>query len=232
MHHQVFATEEDRGHGHDRRHDRDRRGCFAREQHAGSHEWFESGFGGRGLEGREFEGRGRHGFGGHGRGRWERGWERGFSGGRLFDAGDLKLVILKLLSEQPSYGYQLIKTMEERLAGGYSPSAGVIYPTLTLLEEEGLASASTSPDNKKVYTVTPAGLEFLDENKQRIGELFARLEEARGGFERGSRPEIMKAFMNLRGAVMARVFRGNATPEQIQKIAEAINAAAKAIDGL
>ncbi len=94
------------------------------------------------------EGRGRHGFGGLGRGRWE----RGFGGGRLFDAGDLKIVILKLLSEEPSYGYQLMKKMEERLAGGYTPSAGVIYPTLTLLEEEGLASVSTSADNKKVYT--------------------------------------------------------------------------------
>ncbi len=228
MHHQVFATEEDRGHGHDRRPDRDRRGCFARQQSAGSQEWFEGGFGGRGFEERGLEGRGRHGFGGPWRGRWD----RGFGGGRLFDAGDLKLVILKLLSEQPSYGYQLIKTMEERLAGGYTPSAGVIYPTLTMLEEEGLASASTSADNKKVYTVTPAGLQFLEENKQRIEELFARLEEARGGFERGSRPEIMKAFMNLRGAVMARVFRGNATPEQIKKIADAINSAAKAIDGL
>jgi DNA-binding PadR family transcriptional regulator len=122
--------------------------------------------------------------------------------------------------------------MEERLAGGYTPSAGVIYPTLTLLEEEGLASVSTSADSKKVYTVTPAGIAFLEENKQRLDELFARLEEARGGFERGRSPEIMKAFMNLRGAVMARVFRGNVTAEQIKKITAAIDAASKAIDEL
>jgi DNA-binding PadR family transcriptional regulator len=157
--------------------------------------------------------------------------ERGFGGGRLFDAGDLKLVILKLLTEQPSYGYQLIKTMEERLSGGYTPSAGVIYPTLTLLEEEGLASVSNSADNKKVYTVTAAGLEYLKENKERIEELFARLEEAGKGFERGRSPEIMRAFMNLRGAVMARVSR-EVTAEQIKKITEAINGAAKAIDEL
>ncbi len=187
----------------------------------------ESGFYGSTESG--FEGRGRHGFGGHGRGRWE----RGFGGGRLFDAGDLKLVILKLLSEEPGYGYQLIKRMEERLSGGYAPSPGVIYPTLTLLEEEGLATVSTSPDNKKVYTVTPLGIEFLKANQERIDELFARLEEAGKGFERGRSPEIMKAFMNLRAAVVARVSRGeSATPEQIGKIAEAINAAARAIDAL
>ncbi len=217
MCHQIFETKEDR---------RERKGhhCGGRHQQAGPQEWFEGGFG----AGRGFEGRGRHGWGRH----WGGRWERGFQGGRLFDAGDLKLVIVKLLSEEPSYGYQLMKKMEERLAGGYTPSAGVIYPTLTLLEEEGLASVATSSDNKKVYTVTPAGLAFLNENKERVDELFARLDEARGGFERGRSPEIMKAFMNLRGAVMARVFRGNVTAEQIGKITEAINTAAKAIDEL
>jgi DNA-binding PadR family transcriptional regulator len=148
----------------------------------------------------------------------------------MFDAGDIKLVILKLLSEQPSYGYQLIKTMEEQLGGGYTPSAGVIYPTLTMLEEEGLAVSSTE-NNKKVYSLTPQGIELLEANKERIGELFQRLEETGRGFERGRSPEIMKAFMNLRSAVMARVSR-SATPEQIRKITEAINAAAKAIDEL
>src|SRR3984885_12771153 len=116
----------------------------------------------------------------HGRMRHGRG-ERGFPGGpegrgfghgreRLFDAGDIKLVILKLLSEQPSYGYQIMKTMEERLAGGYTPSAGVVYPTLTMLEEEGLATASAD-NNRKVYSVTPEGLEYLQAHKRQIDEL-------------------------------------------------------------
>ena len=174
--------------------------------------------------------RARHGFGGGPRGPWA----KGFGGGRerLFDAGDLKLVLLKLLSEQPSYGYQLIKTMEERLSGGYAPSPGVIYPTLTLLEEEGLASVATSETNKKVYSVTPEGLQFLEENKQRVAEIFERLEEKGEHFQRGRSPEIVKAFMNLRGAVMARVARGTLTPEQVAKIAEAIHNAAKSIDEL
>lgn len=156
-----------------------------------------------------------HGFG-HGR-------------GRLFDAGDLKLVILKLLSEQPSYGYQLIKTMEERLAGGYTPSAGVVYPTLTLLEEEGLASSSEE-SGKKVYSATEAGLQYLAANKRRVDQLFERLEEAKRGFARGRSPELMKAFMNLRGAVTARVSRDSASQEQIKEMTKIINAAAQAID--
>ncbi len=213
-------------------------------------------FGRRDFEGRRFEGRedfrsergcggrehrhGERGFRGHGgfEGGFGRGGMRGFERfgggrgrGRMFDAGDVKLVILKLLSEQPSYGYQLIKTMEERLSGGYTPSAGVIYPTLTLLEEEGLAVASVE-NGKKVYSVTAEGKQYLEANKRRIDELFERLEEAGKGFERGRSPELMKAFMELREAVVARVFRQNVKPEQIQKITEAIKAAAKAIDEL
>ncbi len=173
-----------------------------------------------------------HGLG-EGRHRSGRGFERGFGGGRerLFDAGDIKLVVLKLLSEQPSYGYQLIKTMEERLSGGYTPSAGVIYPTLTMLEEEGLAAAS-SENNKKVYSATPEGLEYLQANRRKVEQLFERLEESGRRFERGRSPEIMKAFMDLRGAVGARLSRESVTPEITRKITEAIHAATKAIDEL
>jgi len=152
----------------------------------------------------------------------------GGRGERMFDAGDIKLVILKLLSEQPSYGYQLIKTMEERLAGGYTPSAGVIYPTLTMLEEEGLATSSVE-NNKKIYSVTVEGKQFLEENKRRVEALFERLEEAGQEYKRGRSPEIMKAFHNLRTAVIGRVRREGVSEEQIAKIAEAINVAAKSI---
>ena len=164
------------------------------------------------------------------------GWgRRGFAGGggeRLFDSGDLKLVILQLLSEKPSYGYELIKTMEERLSGGYAPSPGVVYPTLTLLEEEGLAAPSQSDAGKKVYTVTEAGQAFLKENKRRLDDVMQRLEHAGRGFQRGRSPQIMRAFMNLRDAVRARVTREGLSPEQLKKIAEAIDQAAKTIDAL
>jgi len=178
-----------------------------------------------------FHGRDPCRFTGHG-GRDPRGFG-GFAGGRerMFDAGDIRLVVLKLLSEQPSYGYQLIKTMEQRLAGGYAPSPGVIYPTLTMLEEEGLATVS-SEGSKKVYSVTPQGMDYLEANKERVTVLFERLEETRRGFQRGRSPEIMKAFKNLHDAVVARMLRGNVTPEQISQIAEAMNAAARTIDDL
>jgi DNA-binding PadR family transcriptional regulator len=193
------------------------------------HPGCQSRFADRGWFGEGHHGRGRHGHGEERHGRFE----RGFGGGRerLFDAGDIKLVVLKLLSEQPSYGYQLIKTMEQRLSGGYTPSPGVIYPTLTMLEEEGLIMAS-SESNKKVYSVTSEGMEYLETNRRRVEQLFERLEEKGRSFERGRSPEILKAFMNLRGAVAARVARKSLTPEELAGITEAINSAAKAIDKL
>ena len=130
------------------------------------------------IRGGGFEGPGGgHGFGGHGGfGRdFGRGFGREFGQGRerMFDAGEIRLVILRLLSSEPSYGYQLIKTMEARLGGGYTPSAGVVYPTLTMLEEEGLI-APTQTDGKKVYSVTEEGLKYLEANKERVGQLFER----------------------------------------------------------
>lgn len=159
-------------------------------------------------------------------------FSRGFGGGRerLFDAGELKLVILSLIAEKPSYGYEIIKAIEEKLSGGYAPSPGVVYPTLTLLEEEGLTTPSTNDSGKKVYSVTEAGTAWLKENQRRLQELTERLEHTGKAFGRGRSPQIMRAFMNLRGAVKARVSRQSLTAEQVKKIAEAIDAAARAID--
>jgi DNA-binding PadR family transcriptional regulator len=176
---------------------------------------------------------GRHGgFGGRERFGRE-GFGRGFGGGgreRMFDQGELRLVLLQLLEEKPSYGYELIKTIEEKLAGGYAPSPGVVYPTLTMLEEEGLATVSTSETGKKVYTLTDAGHEYLKTNQHKVQEIRDRLEHAGQRFERGRSPQIMRAFMNLREAVMGRVTREGLTAEQVKKIAEAIDSAARAVD--
>ena len=111
-------------------------------------------------------GPGHHGFG---RGPF-RGWRSrggGFGGreGRMFDGGELRLVILALVAEKPRYGYEIIKELGERVGGDYSPSPGVVYPTLTLLEEMGYASASQDPQGRKLYTVTAEGEKVLAENK-------------------------------------------------------------------
>ncbi|MBY5703526.1 PadR family transcriptional regulator [Rhizobium leguminosarum] len=109
---------------------------------------------------------------------------RGFKGGmfggdfrmgRKFAAGDLQLVILALLAEQPRHGYELIKILEERSGGFYVPSPGVIYPALTYLEETGLAEVEAA-GAKKLYRITQAGRSRIEENRAMILHTFAKLE--------------------------------------------------------
>jgi DNA-binding PadR family transcriptional regulator len=181
--------------------------------------------GGRHHEGEHHHGRHR-GFGG------PRDHDRGFGGGRErhFDNGELRFVILQLIADKPSYGYEIIKKIEERLSGGYVPSPGVVYPTLTMLEEEGYATVSSTESNKKLYAATDGGLEYLKENKVVVKAIFERMEQAAKVFGRGRSPQIMRAIMNLRYALRVRTERGNLSPEQTRKIAEAIDAAARLID--
>ena len=198
------------------------------------------GFGQEGREGhcghhrREERHHGRHGgpdfFGGPW-GRHGRGFGAGFGQDRerLFDSGELRVVILALLAEKPSYGYEIIKAIEERLSGGYAPSPGVVYPTLTLLEEEGYATVSSSEGNKKLYTVTDAGTEYLKTNQATVKAIFGRMEQAGKVFGRGRSPQIMRALMNLKFALKMRAGQGSLSPEQTRKIAEAIDAAARVI---
>lgn len=158
-----------------------------------------------------------------------RGMGRRGRGGRFFDQGDLRLVILALLAEQPRHGYELIKEIEERLSGAYVPSPGVVYPTLTWLEELGYATLAEGAGSKKLYSVTPEGLAFLEQNKGLVEGLFARMHEfggARGDFA----PRIMRAMGNVKLALRLRLASGNLTTEQVDKIAAALDAAALEIE--
>lgn len=147
-------------------------------------------------------------------------------GRRLFDHGDLRLVILRLIAEKPRYGYELIKAIEEQLGGAYSPSPGVVYPTLTMLEELGYATVSASEGGKKLYAITPEGSAFLEANRAAIDAIFARIaavNEAQGG---GPAPQILRAVQNLRLALRMRIARGPLSDEQIKTIVGVLDAAA------
>ena len=137
-----------------------------------------------GRRGGGWGGHHRHGgfFGRHGRGGGD-----AFRTARKLGAGDLQLLLLLLLQENPRHGYELIKALESRTSGYYSPSPGVIYPALTYLEEIGFASVEAE-GNKKLYRITESGAAFLKENQQtaeamlteltEIGRRFARAQKA------------------------------------------------------
>lgn len=120
---------------------------------------------------RRFEAMARRGFGGMGQGPGGRGDWGGFGGnfriGRMLASGDLRLVLLYLIEQQPRHGYDLIKAVEEQSKGLYSPSPGIVYPALTFLEEAGYAS-SEPEGNKKLYTITEEGRAHLADNRDAI----------------------------------------------------------------
>ena len=96
---------------------------------------------------------------------------------RMFDQGDVRLVILKLISEKPSHGYEIIKAIEDRLGGAYAPSPGIVYPALTLLEEQGLIRVESTDGPRKLYAITPEGETVLERNRGLIEAIFGRIAE-------------------------------------------------------
>jgi DNA-binding PadR family transcriptional regulator len=147
----------------------------------------------------------------------------------LFDHGELRLVVLALISEQPRHGYEIIKEIEDRVAGTYSPSPGVIYPTLTMLEELGQATVAES-DGKKLYAITADGTAYLAANKTALDQALQRMQSVNTAHGGGPAPEIMRARENLKLALRLRESRGPLTEQQIRDIAAALDAAAIAIE--
>jgi DNA-binding PadR family transcriptional regulator len=168
---------------------------------------------------------------GHGHFGWRgRGGGFGAREGRMFDGGELRLVILALVAEKPRHGYDVIKELGERVGGDYSPSPGVVYPTLTMLEEMGYALASQDEQGRKLYTVTPEGEKALADNRAQIDAIFARFGDREDAGERGGLGSVFRAMMNLRAATRLRLRGRNAAPEQIQAIVDALDTAAKTIE--
>jgi DNA-binding PadR family transcriptional regulator len=165
----------------------------------------------------------------HGRHRHEReGHERG-GRRRLFDHGELRLVVLALIAEQPRHGYEIIKEIEDRVAGTYSPSPGVIYPTLTMLEELGHATVAES-NGKKLYAITPSGAAELVSSKIALDGALARMTSVRMANSGGPAPDIIRATENLKLALRLRQGRGPLSEEQIRAIASALDTAAVTIE--
>jgi DNA-binding PadR family transcriptional regulator len=107
----------------------------------------------------------------------------GFRTGRKLAAIDLQLLILALLAEKPGHGYELIKALDERSGGFYSPSPGMIYPALTYLEEIGYATVAAE-GTKKLYSITDEGRRYLDQNRSVVDAMLRELDNISGKMAR------------------------------------------------
>ena len=132
-------------------------------------------------------------------GQWGAADHRGGGGRRrMFDTGELRLVLLKLIEEQPRHGYDLIRAIEERTGGAYAPSPGVIYPTLTLLGDMGLVEQQQGGGQRRLFAITEAGRAHLAERDQEVAALFARLDALADARARTDVAPIKRAIHNLR----------------------------------
>ena len=162
---------------------------------------------------------------------------KAFLAGRRLAAGDLQLVLLALLAERPSHGYELIKALEERSGGFYSPSPGMVYPALTWLEEVGYASVAAE-GTKKLYTITDTGRTYLAENREAaeamlrqleyIGRKMGRVREIFGGFDDDEESDLGAARRELRAALREK--HGVSSGEK-QRVAQILREAAARIRG-
>lgn len=152
-------------------------------------------------------------------------------GGRMFEQGDLKLVILRLLDEKPRHGYEIIKELEERSGGRYAPSPGTVYPTLTMLEEMSYATPAEA-DGKKVYSITDAGKKYLAENQTTVDDVFERLSELGASIFGDAVRPAHEAMGELGRAYWRTTMRGPSTPETITKVAEILRRAAAEVEAL
>jgi DNA-binding PadR family transcriptional regulator len=164
---------------------------------------------------------------------------------RKFSSTDLQLLLLALLADQPSHGYELIKALETRSNGFYSPSPGMVYPALTFLEDLNFVTVEVEA-NRKRYALSDAGRRYLEDNRGRVDEMLARLahvasrmDSVRRAFKEGdpadgpspsSSSELSNARMSLRAALSEALdVPGGAKLEEQRRIAEILAAAAKSI---
>lgn len=166
-----------------------------------------------------------------------RGWAAAFNlGGRssrrrsqMFESGEVKFVILRLLKEKPRHGYEIIKALEEKMAGCYTPSAGTVYPTLQLLEDQGYVRV-VEEDGKKVYHVTPEGERYLEEHRDLLDEILDRVRETVRDFTGGGIGEVQGAFAHLAAVTFRKAWRRGPEDPALKRVAEILRKTADEIE--
>src|SRR4051812_19560229 len=161
-----------------------------------------------------------------------RGGRRGRRARRMFEGGELRLVLLKLIADQPRHGYDLIRAIEELTHGSYAPSPGVVYPTLTLLQDMGLIEEAADEGARKPFAITAEGQAHLAEKADEVEALIDRLTGAGEGKRRAGGRPIQRAVGNLLSALWHRVTAEDMGEERLHEIAAILDEAAQKIERL
>ena len=163
---------------------------------------------------------------------WSGGRGRGRRARRMFEGGELRLVLLKLIADEPRHGYDLIRAIEDLTGGEYAPSPGVVYPTLTLLQDMGLVEEAAVEGARKPFQVTDEGRAHLEERSEEVEALFERLTDLKPGPSPEGGSPIWRAMRNLGMAIRHRVQHGEITEETKFELAALIDELAQKIERL
>jgi DNA-binding PadR family transcriptional regulator len=140
---------------------------------------------------------------------------------RVFGKGDLKYLILDLISDQPRHGYDIIRELEHRSAGLYTPSAGAVYPTLQMLEDMG-AVTSEQKDGRKTYTITDEGRRILEDRRDVIDEITSRVRDWVGSENRSELGQAMRELGELMALLGREGGRALGDPDKLRRVHETI----------
>jgi DNA-binding PadR family transcriptional regulator len=151
---------------------------------------------------------------------------------RMFESGELRLVLLKLIADEPRHGYDLIRAIEDLTGGEYAPSPGVVYPTLTLLQDMGLIEEASGEGPRKPFQVTDEGRAHLEEKADEVEALFDRLREFAPKESHHGGATIGRGIQNLMAAVRNRVSRVGWDEELTHEITSILDEAAQRIERL
>jgi DNA-binding PadR family transcriptional regulator len=151
---------------------------------------------------------------------------------RMFESGELRLVLLKLIADEPRHGYDLIRAIEDLTGGEYAPSPGVVYPTLTLLQDMGLIEEAPGEGPRKPFQVTDEGRAHLEEKADEVEALFDRLREFAPKESHHGGATIGRGIQNLMAAVRNRVSRVGWDEELTHEITSILDEAAQRIERL
>ncbi|HDR2404978.1 TPA: PadR family transcriptional regulator [Enterobacter asburiae] len=157
------------------------------------------------------------------------------SGGRrprFFGHGDLRLVILDILTRSASHGYELIKEIENLTQGNYTPSPGVIYPTLDYLQDQTFITITEEENGRKTITITAEGQRWLDENREQLEQIQVRIKARSVGFQLRKNPQMKRALDNFKAVLDLKVNQGELSDAQLKQIIGVIDRAALEISQL
>ncbi|MDY0971366.1 PadR family transcriptional regulator [Siccibacter turicensis] len=145
---------------------------------------------------------------------------------RFFGHGELRLVVLDILTRGASHGYELIKEIEALTQGNYTPSPGVIYPTLDFLEDQALITLREEENGRKKIAITVAGQRWLDEHSALLGEILDRVRARCVGHQLRKDPQMKRALENFKAVLDLKVNQGEVSPAQLKQIVAIIDGAA------